>query len=140
LIAPVAVDLLSSGMTAPFRYFAADAFYYFTVGRNFAESGVPTFDQTLPTNGFHPLWQLWVTLLFKITLALSLPETTFFYLALVSGVLFIAAGILLVGLAIIRVRGELPRLFAFVPVGIYSLLMLPLWLAAQYGFGLRNPD
>ena len=44
LVAPVLIDLISSGVEGPFRYFAADAFYYHTVARNVAELGSISFD------------------------------------------------------------------------------------------------
>ena len=56
---PAALDLALGGWRRVFSWFAQDAFYYLTVGRNVARSGIFSFDQTWPTNGFHPLWQ-WV--------------------------------------------------------------------------------
>ncbi|HET8930415.1 MAG TPA: hypothetical protein VFN21_07150 [Acidimicrobiales bacterium] len=43
---------------APFAFSFDDAFYYFTIGRNWASGHVSTFDQIDRTNGYHPLWQL----------------------------------------------------------------------------------
>jgi predicted secreted protein len=43
---------------APFAFSFDDAFYYFTIGRNWAAGHVSTFDQLDRTNGYHPLWQL----------------------------------------------------------------------------------
>ena len=37
-----------------------DAFYYFTIARNVALGEGPTFDGVAPTNGFHPLWLLFL--------------------------------------------------------------------------------
>lgn len=38
------------------HYFQDDAYYYFGVARNLAETGRSTFGGINPTNGYHPLW------------------------------------------------------------------------------------
>ena len=38
-----------------------DAFFYFTIARNFVEEGLLSFDGLTPTNGFHPLWMAMLT-------------------------------------------------------------------------------
>jgi hypothetical protein len=53
---PIVADLLFSDRWRVFGYLAADAWYYLKVGRSLAEHGVLAFDQTHPTNGYHPLW------------------------------------------------------------------------------------
>jgi hypothetical protein len=47
--------------------FYNDAFYYFTIAENFNHTGIFTFDGINPTNGFHPLWQMIVTIVFSVT-------------------------------------------------------------------------
>lgn len=37
-----------------------DAYYYLEIGTRWARDGEATFDGVHATNGFHPLWQLWV--------------------------------------------------------------------------------
>jgi hypothetical protein len=44
-------------------FFPDDAFYYLKTARNFWAMGYPTFDGINPTNGFHPLYFLFVTLI-----------------------------------------------------------------------------
>ncbi|RKZ11848.1 hypothetical protein DRQ32_05040, partial [bacterium] len=39
---------------------ADDTYYYFTIAKNLAAGNGPTFDGLAPTNGFHPLWQLYM--------------------------------------------------------------------------------
>jgi hypothetical protein len=55
---PVLVDLTASEEPRVFGYVAADAFSYFTVAKNAADTGRFSFDQETLTNGFHPLWQV----------------------------------------------------------------------------------
>ncbi len=43
---------------APFAASFDDAYYYFTIGRNWAQGHASTFDGIDRTNGYHPLWQL----------------------------------------------------------------------------------
>lgn len=42
---------------APFAFSFDDAYYYFTIGRNWAQGHASTFDLIDRTNGYHPLWQ-----------------------------------------------------------------------------------
>ena len=55
--------------------FIDDAFYYLLIARNFAESGLPTFDGIHATNGFHPLWMLMLAAMYKVIGDLSPEET-----------------------------------------------------------------
>ncbi|MCX7011760.1 MAG: hypothetical protein NTW86_04210 [Candidatus Sumerlaeota bacterium] len=126
--APVVVDLALSPPGQTFRYFAADAFYYFVVGRNIANTGMISFDQAYPTNGFHPLWQFLVALLYKGSEWLRLGDTGFFYLVIAANLLLISLGLCWVAAAIQRSRGRLSPLFLFVPVGLYAVLVAPAWL------------
>ncbi len=43
---------------APYAASFDDAYYYFTIGRNWANGHASTFDLLDRTNGYHPLWQL----------------------------------------------------------------------------------
>ena len=47
-------------------FFPDDAFYYLKTAKNFWAMGYPTFDGINPTNGFHPLYFLLVTLIVGI--------------------------------------------------------------------------
>ncbi len=47
-------------------HFIDDAFYYLIIARNFAQTGVPTFDGMHATNGFHPLWMLLLAAMHRI--------------------------------------------------------------------------
>lgn len=44
--------------SAPFAMSFDDAYYYFTIGRNWAHGHASTFGIVDRTNGYHPLWQL----------------------------------------------------------------------------------
>lgn len=52
--------------TRGISHFIDDAFYYLLIARNFAETGVPTFDGIHATNGFHPLWMLMLAAMYKV--------------------------------------------------------------------------
>jgi hypothetical protein len=47
-------------------FFEDDFFYYLVVARNLVHHGVSTFNGIQPTNGYHPLWLLINTLLYRI--------------------------------------------------------------------------
>jgi hypothetical protein len=46
--------------------FADDALYYLIIARNFAQTGVPTFDGVNATNGFHPLWMAMIAAMYRL--------------------------------------------------------------------------
>ena len=50
--------MLVAWRPAPFAVSYDDAYYYFTIGRNWAHGHASTFDMIDRTNGYHPLWQL----------------------------------------------------------------------------------
>jgi len=120
------LDLALRGWTRVFRHLAGDCFLFLAVGRNFAERGVFTIDHVHPTNGFHPLWQLFVGVLYRFGNALSLGEPTILVLAVLTNVVFIAAAIWLICRSYLLVRGRLPSSFLLLPVGVYGLLVAPL--------------
>ena len=64
-----------------------DLFYYFTIAKNFYVYYAFTFDGLVSTNGFHPLWQLILTVLYGILLLLG-QETFFQYYAVALNALF----------------------------------------------------
>ncbi|HVU03171.1 MAG TPA: hypothetical protein VHE30_15530 [Polyangiaceae bacterium] len=50
----------------PFSGPPDDTFYYFSVARELAAGHVPSIDGESPTNGFHPLWMLLLTVFQKV--------------------------------------------------------------------------
>jgi hypothetical protein len=77
IYAPVQ-SLRQHGIRAPFSYMAGDAFYYLAVADHSVDKPFYTFDRLHPTNGFHPLWQYFITLSFKF-FHLSNPENQILY-------------------------------------------------------------
>jgi hypothetical protein len=55
-------------------YYEDDFFYYLQIARNMAIHGMSSFDGIHLTNGYHPLWLLTLTILFKIV-----PGEAFYY-------------------------------------------------------------
>jgi hypothetical protein len=69
-----------------------DAFYYLTIARNIASSGLSSFDGQNPTNGYHPAWMFALTL---CALVVSDP-VTFLRVALgLAGLFHVLASIVL---------------------------------------------
>jgi len=133
---PMAFDLILSSRAAPFRYFAADAFYYHTVARNIVELGFPTFDQSFATNGFHPLWQLTLAALYALVEGAGGSEMFYLYASLALGALAIAGSIGLLASTLTLGGRPLPPSFSLIAVGAYGCLALPAWLLA---YGYLNP-
>lgn len=123
--APALIDLLSDARRAPFRWLAADTFYYLTVGRNVARHGVVAFDGVHPSNGFHPLWQAVSVVLESLREQLHLGPIAPLLHVLV-GLVAISVSIWLLGLTLHEER-RLTPLFLGLPVGLYALLVLPAW-------------
>jgi len=121
-------ELAFGGRGVPFRYFAPDAFYYHTVARNIAERGAISFDGTYPTNGFHPLWQAVLALLYRGTMAVGAGEVAYLNGAILLGVLLVGAAVFVAGAAVLRSGRLLGARFLLLPVGAYALLVLPAWV------------
>jgi hypothetical protein len=62
--------LKAAGMLVPAAHgmprFIDDAYYYLIIARNFAYSGIPSFDGLHATNGFHPLWMLLLAAMYRL--------------------------------------------------------------------------
>jgi hypothetical protein len=61
-------------LQAVFNYFAMDSYYYLTVAHLSAGQPFYTFDGIYATNGFHPLWQYYLTAAFEHIGALAQQE------------------------------------------------------------------
>lgn len=123
LAALVLLDLAFAPRYRPFGYLAADAFYYLNIARNWVESGIPSYDGVRITNGFHPLWQICVALLYAALRLFRLELHAPLAVVLVSLGCVVAA-VSLLGRAWIRSDRSLPVAFATIPIGIYPLLVL----------------
>ena len=53
-------------MAKPDAFFADDSYFYFQVAWNFSRGMGSTFNGVMNTNGYHPLWMLICTLVFKL--------------------------------------------------------------------------
>lgn len=110
------------GDLAPFRFFAADAFYYLAVAERSQGRAFYTFDGRFATNGFHPLWQWLLGFVFGRTGAA--PEMQVL-LAFALGAVLVAIGAAWFAAAVARATGQPGlALLAAVP-GFYSLLLPP---------------
>lgn len=127
---PIIFDLFINGWRRVFFYFAADAFYYLTIAKNFAIHGFYTFDQENPTNGFHPLWQIILSFIYKIANALSLPEPIVLIIVLLINIVFICVSIWFLGKYLQAVYGRIPVTFTLLPV-VYAVFVAP--VEHQYG-------
>lgn len=124
---PALVVLWNHGWASPFWLLAGDAYLYLGIGE--ASSGLTmSFDGMRPTNGFHPLWQIWVRIATGLT---SGPEGAMALVAW-SAVACTLGGVLLLGLAIRRMTGSWLLAMLAVP-GVYYLAIgqalrnLPVW-------------
>lgn len=129
--APILRGLVARGLLHAYAYLAGDCFYYLVLARNVVLYGHFAYDREYPTNGFHPLWQLWVTLLYKLAAWLSVPDHAFPVVVLLSSVVFISIAIWVLGKCFIADRGNVPVLFPILPVGVYGLVSV--WAQPTYG-------
>lgn len=130
LCGPVLTDLAAGGHRRAFHYVAADAFYYLTVARNMADHGTVSFDTQRGTNGFHPLWQVGLGATYAGGRVLGLGDHHMVTLSVLLSLLLLALGVVLLARAMQRASGgHITPLFALVPLGIYGLLVSPMWLS-----------
>jgi len=127
---PALLDLLISDRSRPFGYLASDAFYYLTVARNWAQTGLSTFDGELLTNGYHPLWQWALTALYWLNERLGYSEASLLTTVNVICVLLVGAGLKWsVDAITLKSRATATYLLCLaLPVGLFSLLCAPFWL------------
>ncbi|MCC0078966.1 MAG: hypothetical protein H6899_03210 [Rhodobacter sp.] len=125
---PALVVAWSMGAMAPFWFLAGDAYLYLGIGQ--ASHGISmSFDGLRATNGFHPLWQVWVRLATALSGGDALRAMT---LVSYSAILCTAAGVIALGLAIRRATGTWLLAMLAVP-GVYYLVIgqalrnLPVW-------------
>ena len=108
LCGPVILDLLTNWKETPLRYLAADAFYYLVVARNWANVGAFTFDQTHPTNGFHPLWQTLTAMVYKLGHVIGLDDHSCLIMVFLLSVALVCLGVALIAVAIAKRCGRIP--------------------------------
>lgn len=105
-------------MEAVFNYFAQDAFYYFAVARN-STTSFYSFDGETATNGFHPLWQFYLTYVFSAIGSAN--QTVQLYAAFVLSCIMTTVGYMLCGMAAYRVT-KLKAVSILVVPGLYYLI------------------
>lgn len=116
-------SLLQRGVEAPFRYFAADAFYYLAIAHNSMGRPFYTYDGVRPTNGFNPLWEYYLSAVFA---AARLDQPGQLIVALLSSTVFAGLGLALLAIALGSiVRRSVLIVLSLVP-GFYYLLLAPL--------------
>lgn len=144
----VALAAASRGVS----FFIDDAFYYLLIARNFAQSGVPTFDGVNPTNGFHPLWMLMLAGMYRI-IGAGAGLFTQIVAAKSLELLTLAAALAMCLMAYRRLRLKTPLAWGFLGAavillaprlylfdqGMESTLAAGLLLAALYGAIDRRP-
>jgi len=126
-VLPALVVAWNMGAMAPFWFLAGDAYLYLGIGQS-SEGLSMSFDSLRNTNGFHPLWQIWVRLM------VSLTGSPLGALAVVaySAIAFTLGGVLILGAAIHRFTGSWLLAMLAVP-GAYFLIIgqalqnLPVW-------------
>ena len=117
---PPVMSMLQEGLLGAFRYFAADSFYYLSVADRSVGSSFFTFDGTHPTNGFHPLWQIYLERSFA-WFDLSADEQIRY--TAISSILLVATGTALFALALLRLTRRPALALLGAAPGVYYLIM-----------------
>jgi hypothetical protein len=126
-IFPIIFDLIINGWERVFSYFAADTFYYMTVAQNYPQLGYFSFDQQLPTNGFHPLYQVLISFCYVIFNYFHLSKPVILLCTLGISTLQISIAIVLLAKMFEKTLGKIPGWFVLLPVGPYALVMAPIF-------------
>lgn len=124
--------LLDRGAMTPFWFLAGDAYLYLGIGQ--ASEGLGfSFDGVRPTNGFHPLWQVWIRVLTVLVTELTPGgQLAVMNAVLWSSVALVAVGVLTLGTAIARLTESWTLALLAVP-GVYFMALgqglqnLPVW-------------
>ncbi|MDG2049819.1 MAG: hypothetical protein P8M78_06630 [Myxococcota bacterium] len=115
---PPLASIYREGIQGAFRFFAADTFYYLSVADHSSAAPFFTFDGIHPTNGFHPLWQIYLERTFAF---FQLDSAGQVYLTAVSSIVLVTLGTMLFALVVLRLTGRTwLALLASVP-GFYYL-------------------
>ena len=105
----------------PNNFFADDSYFYFQVAWNIARGMGSTFNNIIPTNGYHPLWMLFCVAIFK------------FVPGKVAALHAIAALIILLDVAAIGVIAATLRRVAPAMIWAACLIYIPFCFLGQLG-------
>lgn len=137
---PPIAALWTNGMEGAFHYLAADSFYYLSIANRSLDAPFFTFDGIHPTNGFHPLWQIYLERGF---FCFGLEGANQIWFAAISGIVLVSLGTGFFALALLRVtRRPALALLGAVP-GLFYLVvpLLDPHYGSQWSFsnGMETP-
>jgi hypothetical protein len=104
----------------PSPFFADDSFFYLQVGRNFALGHGSTFNQLMPTNGYHPLWMLLCAAVYRI-----FPDR-------ITGLHMVAVLIVILNIVVLLVATRLLRRLQ-APAWVAWTILIPFLFGLQLG-------
>ena len=97
---PPLISLISFGVDGIFKYFASDTFYYIGIANNSSWSPLFSFDGEYPTNGFHPLFQVYLKAIFNIFFENNIEkQIVFIYF---NSIILLAASSILISYSLIK--------------------------------------
>jgi hypothetical protein len=122
LVYPLVLAYARYGPSAPFKFFASDAFYYLNIARR--SQGLPffTYDGEHPTNGFHPLWQWSLAGLFRLAPSPAATDGQLLLTYAVCGALA-AVGVGLIAVSASRLTGSRPLALLLTVPGAFELAL-----------------
>jgi len=137
---PPLAALWQRGTFGAFQYFSHDVFYYLAIADHSRAAPFFTFDGVHPTNGFHPLWLLYLHTSFA-ALDLDLPAQVRF--TALSSIMIASLGTACFAIAAMRLTSRVwLGLLASVP-GFFHLALpyFGLRFGSQWGFanGMESP-
>ncbi|MFC1848872.1 hypothetical protein ACFL27_01575 [candidate division CSSED10-310 bacterium] len=112
------ITCITRGMEGIFCFLAGDSFYYLTIAQNFLQFKILSFDQSSPTNCFHPLWQLITILMTFFADAKNTVLITLF----ISNLVISTSGILIFWFTVRKKKLHYPMFLAIFPCGLYFLI------------------
>lgn len=130
---PPLVMIGAGGRDGLFRWAAADTFYYLIVAREWARSGLPSTDGVHATNGFHPLWQVIITVIQRMMDLTGGGPTAVLAIILVLQAVLLGAAVFILGRTVRFARGgQLGWWWVLVPFGVQGLVLMPFWLNGRH--------
>ena len=124
IVFPIVYSYSYLGTRLIFNFLAADSMYYLEVANNFTKFGFPTSDGLTTTNGFQPLWEMVLIIIFK---AFHVTHDRQLFVIFYLSVLCVSTPYVIIAFTFSQLFGLLSGLIATLTLfpGFYSVIFEP---------------
>ena len=124
LFVPVLFCFYYIGNQTIFNLFATDSMYYMGIANNYLKFGFATFDGETAINGYHPLWELMLIVMFKM---FSIQHHYQIYAVFALSALLVYMAYITISYTFVKIVGVWPGIVATLTLfpGVYSIFFEP---------------